>query len=60
MAMNIGWIGLGTMGRPMATRLLEQNHYVMVYNRTIERSVELVYLGATAISPPYRSLLPFV
>jgi len=52
MAMNIGWIGLGTMGRPMVRRLLEQNHRVTVYNRTIERSAELVNLGATAVSTP--------
>jgi 3-hydroxyisobutyrate dehydrogenase len=52
MAMNIGWIGLGTMGRPMVRRLLEQNHLVTVYNRTIERSAELVNLGATAVRTP--------
>ncbi|WP_376778697.1 NAD(P)-binding domain-containing protein [Chryseobacterium taichungense] len=30
--MNIGWIGLGTMGKPIVKRLLEQNHHVTVFN----------------------------
>lgn len=57
MAMNIGWIGLGTMGRPMVRRLLKQNHHVTVYNRTIERSTELVDLGASAVQTPLEVML---
>lgn len=32
--MKIGWIGLGTMGTPMATRLCDANLEVSVYNRS--------------------------
>ncbi|EHS58134.1 NAD(P)-binding domain-containing protein, partial [Paenibacillus sp. Aloe-11] len=34
---NIGFIGLGTMGAPMASNLLKQGFGVTVYNRTASR-----------------------
>jgi 3-hydroxyisobutyrate dehydrogenase-like beta-hydroxyacid dehydrogenase len=45
---NIGWIGLGKMGLPMATKLAEKGHSLAVYNRTKSKAADLVSAGATA------------
>ena len=46
--MRIAFLGLGIMGRPMATRLVAAGHEVAVWNRTARQHVE----GATtAVSP---------
>lgn len=50
--MNIGFIGLGTMGEPMAGRLLAAGHRVTVYNRTREREERLAALGAARAATP--------
>lgn len=46
--MQLGWIGLGHMGVPMATRLLDGGHGLTVYNRTYEKTAPLTERGATA------------
>lgn len=46
--MNIGFIGLGNMGHPMATNLLKAGHQVTVYNRSPGKAEALVRQGATA------------
>ena len=46
--LRIGFIGLGTMGAPMAANLLRAGFGVSVYNRTPERCAPLVEWGATA------------
>ncbi len=38
MTLTIGWIGLGTMGSPMAGHLVRAGHKVQAYNRTPERA----------------------
>ncbi|OKO92363.1 NAD(P)-dependent oxidoreductase [Geobacillus proteiniphilus] len=43
---RVGFIGLGVMGSRMARRLLEAGFNVTVYNRTTEKAVPLVSLGA--------------
>ncbi|AMX83770.1 3-hydroxyisobutyrate dehydrogenase [Geobacillus subterraneus] len=43
---NVGFIGLGVMGSRMARRLVEAGFNVTVYNRTPEKAVPLVNLGA--------------
>ncbi|TCJ96074.1 UNVERIFIED_ORG: 3-hydroxyisobutyrate dehydrogenase [Anoxybacillus amylolyticus] len=43
---RVGFIGLGVMGLRMARRLLEAGFNVTVYNRTTEKAVPLVNLGA--------------
>ncbi|WP_371264230.1 NAD(P)-binding domain-containing protein [Paenibacillus sp. UNCCL117] len=49
---TIGFIGLGTMGKPMAANLLKKGFEVIVYNRTEGKVDELAALGAaTAASP---------
>jgi 3-hydroxyisobutyrate dehydrogenase-like beta-hydroxyacid dehydrogenase len=45
---NIGWIGLGKMGLPMALKLADQKHNLIVFNRTKSKTVELVNAGAAA------------
>jgi 3-hydroxyisobutyrate dehydrogenase-like beta-hydroxyacid dehydrogenase len=45
--MNIGFIGLGNMGRGMATNLLKAGHRVTVYNRSPGKAEALVEQGAT-------------
>lgn len=49
---RIGFIGLGSMGQAMATRLIEGGHEVLVWNRSIEPVQKLVELGAHAASSP--------
>ncbi|WP_314798501.1 NAD(P)-binding domain-containing protein [Paenibacillus roseipurpureus] len=49
---RIGFIGLGTMGKPMAANLITKGFIVTVYNRTAEKADELVQLGAeVGLSP---------
>ncbi|MFD0714778.1 NAD(P)-dependent oxidoreductase [Paenibacillus sp. GCM10027626] len=43
---KIGFIGLGTMGEPMAANLLRKGFEVTVYNRTPSKADALVQLGA--------------
>jgi 3-hydroxyisobutyrate dehydrogenase-like beta-hydroxyacid dehydrogenase len=44
--MKVGFIGLGHMGTAMAKRLLEAGHEVTVYNRSPDKTRELVQQGA--------------
>ena len=45
--MEIGWIGTGIMGAPMARRLIGGGHRVRVFNRSPERARMMVADGAT-------------
>ena len=45
---NIGWIGLGKMGLPMALKLADQKYNLSVFNRTKSKTVGLVTAGARA------------
>src|SRR5450755_1755226 len=50
--MDIGFVGLGKMGRGMAQNLLQAGYTVTVWNRTASRADELQKLGAhVAVSP---------
>lgn len=44
--MNVGFIGLGRMGQAMSRRVLDAGHDLVVYNRTPEKTAELVEAGA--------------
>lgn len=44
--MRVGFIGLGRMGTPMATRMLQAGHELVIYNRTPGKGVELADAGA--------------
>jgi 3-hydroxyisobutyrate dehydrogenase len=45
--MEIGWIGTGIMGAPMARRLISGGNRVRVFNRSAERARALAADGAT-------------
>lgn len=46
--MQVGFIGMGSMGIPMAASLIRAGHTVTVYNRTPGKADELVDQGARA------------
>ncbi|MGL2379116.1 NAD(P)-dependent oxidoreductase [Helicobacter pylori] len=50
--MKIGWIGLGAMGTPMATRLHDANLEVSVYNRTESKVAPLKEKGVAVYTSP--------
>ena len=49
---TLAFLGLGLMGTPMATRLLEAGHDLTVWNRTSEKTGPLVDRGASAAPSP--------
>lgn len=49
---TVGWIGLGTMGGPMARQLLAKGFPLTVYNRTASKADELLQLGAKWADTP--------
>jgi 3-hydroxyisobutyrate dehydrogenase-like beta-hydroxyacid dehydrogenase len=49
---TVGFIGLGTMGFPMAENLLKKGFTVVAYNRTSSKAEALAELGAAAVSAP--------
>jgi 3-hydroxyisobutyrate dehydrogenase-like beta-hydroxyacid dehydrogenase len=46
---SLGWIGTGRMGHALVSRLLSAGYEVAVYNRTQEKALDLVELGATVV-----------
>ena len=51
--MKIGYIGMGTMGMPMAANLLAAGHTLTVYNRTAHRADSLLAQGALWAETPF-------
>lgn len=49
---RLGFIGLGTMGAPMAENLLKAGYSLTVYNRTASKAERLVNLGADLSESP--------
>ncbi len=49
---DIGWIGLGAMGRPMCDNLLRAGYRLTVYDRDLSRVEALVSAGALAATSP--------
>ncbi|CAB3724541.1 2-hydroxy-3-oxopropionate reductase [Paraburkholderia graminis C4D1M] len=45
---SLGFVGVGTMGRPMARRLIEAGHNVVVYDRDESAVEQLKAIGARA------------
>ncbi len=50
--MDIGFIGLGNMGQPMARRLIEAGHRLVVYDTRNDAVAPLIALGAQVASSP--------
>ncbi len=50
--MNLGFIGLGSMGEPMAESLLAAGHTLAVFNRTVARTERMRQRGARVASSP--------
>jgi len=50
--MEIGFIGLGNMGQPMARRLVEAGHKLVIYDTRNDATAPLVALGAQLASSP--------
>jgi 3-hydroxyisobutyrate dehydrogenase/glyoxylate/succinic semialdehyde reductase len=50
--MQIGFIGLGIMGRRMARNLIDGGHDLVVYNRTREKAAPLTSAGARLADTP--------
>lgn len=50
--MEVGFIGLGHMGRPMAANLVKAGHKVRAWNRSREKAGELLAAGATLATTP--------
>jgi 3-hydroxyisobutyrate dehydrogenase-like beta-hydroxyacid dehydrogenase len=52
---KIGFLGLGEMGGPMASRLLGAGHRLVVWNRSAERTLPLAREGAAVASSPAKA-----
>jgi hypothetical protein len=50
--MELGFIGLGVMGRPMAVNLIKGGHDMNVYARRAESAAPLVAAGARLFDSP--------
>src|SRR4029078_8612828 len=50
--MDIGFIGLGNMGQPMARRLIQAGHKLVVYDTRNDAVAPLVAMGAQLASSP--------
>ncbi|KAL3933128.1 MAG: hypothetical protein SGPRY_000424 [Prymnesium sp.] len=50
--MRIGWIGVGVMGRHMASHLLRAGHELCVFSRTPSTCAPLIEQGATLAASP--------
>jgi 3-hydroxyisobutyrate dehydrogenase len=49
---RIGWVGTGVMGKSMCSHILKAGYYISVYNRTKEKTRELIENGAKWCSNP--------
>ncbi len=49
---NIGFLGTGTMGLPMAINIVRAGFPLMIYNRTKEKAAPALKAGATAAESP--------
>lgn len=55
---SLAFIGLGSMGAPMARNLLGVFSTLVVYNRNSERAAPLVQAGATLAASPAQAVRP--
>ena len=57
MSETIGFIGLGSLGLPVATNLLNDGYALRVYNRTASKADSLVAQGAQQVSQPVDAVM---
>jgi 3-hydroxyisobutyrate dehydrogenase-like beta-hydroxyacid dehydrogenase len=58
MTVNVGWIGLGLIGKPMARRLVQAGYPVTVWNRTPAKAADLIREGARLAATPREAAAP--
>ncbi len=58
MSEAIGFIGLGSMGLPMATNLIESGYKLRVYNRSAQKAQPLTEKGAEVVDNPAEVVEP--
>lgn len=58
MSTEIGFIGLGAMGAPIAANLATAGYKLRVYNRTASKADALVAMGATRVERPGDAAVP--
>ena len=49
---NIGWIGTGVMGGPMAAHLIRAGYRLTIFTRTESKAKELIDAGARWVGSP--------
>ena len=54
--MKVAFLGMGLMGLPMAERILDADHQLVVFNRTPEKAEPLKALGADIAEDPHDAL----
>ena len=54
--MKIAILGTGLMGFPMAERLLETGHELIVFNRTRDKALPLIQKGAALADSPHQAI----
>jgi 3-hydroxyisobutyrate dehydrogenase len=52
MALEVGFIGLGIMGQPMALNIVKKGHKLTVFNRSSDKAKPLADAGATVAPTP--------
>ena len=52
MSMKVAFVGLGTMGQPMAKNVAKKGHALSVFNRTPEKALPLKEAGASLAASP--------
>ncbi|RZL51965.1 MAG: NAD(P)-dependent oxidoreductase, partial [Pedobacter sp.] len=50
--LNIGWIGLGNMGKPMSAQLIKAGYKLTVFNRSKDKEQTLLEIGADVSANP--------
>jgi len=58
MSTEIGFLGIGAMGQPIAANLIAGGFKLRVWNRTAARTAPLTALGATAVESPAAAVMP--
>jgi 3-hydroxyisobutyrate dehydrogenase-like beta-hydroxyacid dehydrogenase len=58
MAENLGFIGLGNMGGPIAANLVRAGHALKVWNRTASKAAPLAAAGAVVVREPHEVASP--